>query len=67
MFADSDYASYIREVESLLGQILELNTDLLNLVESKEIQSRLLVLLSEDSEAFKYFSKKRKAWEGGKA
>lgn len=53
MFTKNDFLGYLEEVENIYKKMLTVNTDVLNLLDNKEIKNKLNVILLEDRETFK--------------
>lgn len=68
MFTKDDYDKFFKELEGLIRDQLTITTDLLTVLESREIRNRLGVIMNEDAEAFylirqehEHFVKEQKA------
>ncbi len=59
MFTNEDYKNYFKELEDVLRNNIVIYTDLMNVVDNKAVLSKLQVLASENSGAFKFIREQK--------
>jgi len=59
MFSNDDYINYFSELEHIVVQNITVYTDLMNVVDTKSILSKLHASALDDSEAFKFIRRQK--------
>lgn len=64
MFTNGDYKNYFTELEDSIKKNIVIYTDLMNVVDNKAALSKLQVLASENSQAFKFIREQKEKFSG---
>ncbi|MBI3252341.1 MAG: hypothetical protein HYZ52_03350 [Candidatus Omnitrophica bacterium] len=59
MFTKEDFKNYFGELEGLLKETLVIHTDLLNEVHDRSLRNKLLPLMTENMEAFRWLKQEK--------
>lgn len=59
MFSEDDFKGYFQETEDVIKKTLFFYTDLLNEVQDRAVRNKLLPLMTENVEMFRWLKKKK--------
>ncbi|MBI4432148.1 MAG: hypothetical protein HY592_01515 [Candidatus Omnitrophica bacterium] len=59
MFSEDDFKGYFQETEDVIKKTLVFYTDLLNEVQDRAVRNKLLPLMTENVEMFRWLKKKK--------
>ena len=63
MFTNKDYFTYFKTLEDMLREELMLLTDTINELSDQSIRNKLCMVLTEDTEDFRFFRDQAKQFE----